>query len=309
MAFGDKRDMNHYFVLRLNNIPADLEDSLASLLFESGASGVSEDLEFEQTVQQFEPAVVLKDRKNILAYFSEAPAESLLDQLAELQIAPRSLENVSSPHWEIQKEQEADWLKEWKKGYTALTLAEDFWIVPRWEEPPKEAKIAFHIEPGMAFGTGTHETTQLVVELMAKMEAEGSFLDVGAGTGLLAFYAHRRGFKRVVAIDNDPVAVEVARENLIHNRAAEIEISATPLESVVETFDVVAANIIQSVLLHLHEGLVKSVKAGGELLLSGVLKDHEDEFVSAFFSRAPFEVVERLEKGEWVAFRARRIGE
>jgi ribosomal protein L11 methyltransferase len=298
--------MGHYYILRMNNVPSRMEDNLTAFLFEGGACGVSEDLEFEQTLQQFDPAVVAKDRKTLLAYFMEPPSSELLDSLKDFKILPQDLGDEGAATWSLQQEEETDWLKEWKKGYTAFSMAPDFWIVPRWEEPPREAKITFHIEPGMAFGTGTHETTQLVVDILSRNKVAECFLDVGTGTGLLAFYALRKGFKKVVAIDNDPVAVEVAKENLAYNGAPDIEVSTQPLSSFRETFDVVVANIIQSVLLHLRADLVRAVRPGGELLLSGILKEHEEEFVLTFFEDDTMEIVERTEKGDWVAFRAVR---
>ncbi len=295
-----------YFVLLMERVPASLEEELASLLFEYGAEGVSEDLSFEQTLHQFQPRVVEGETKSLKAYFTEAPSEELKSRLSQ---APYNISPQGSSDgalWSILKEESKDWLHEWKKGYTSFELTPGFWIVPRWESVPPDAKVSFRIEPGMAFGTGTHETTQLVAEHMALLSPAGKFLDVGTGTGLLAYLALRQGYSHVVGIDNDPEAVRVATENLEFNGAAGVEVTARPLEQFVDEFDVVAANIIQSVLVHLRAGLVRAVRPGGLLIVSGVLKEHEADFKAEFFSDGEFNILRRSEKGDWVGFTAQR---
>lgn len=297
--------MAHYYVLNIKNLPSSLEEQLTSLLFEYGAQGVAEDLPFEQTLQQFDPVPVPKGMKDLKSYFSEAPVPELFQRL-EAEPFGLSHGDKAGASWSLVQEMEKDWLEEWKKGFKAFPLAEDFWMVPRWETVPEAAKIAFHIEPGMAFGTGTHETTQLIVEAMAPLPPQGSFLDVGTGTGLLAYYALKRGHRPVLALDNDPEALRVAEENLQHNGAEKVEVSGTPVEALNQSFDVVAANIIQNVLLALREGLVRATRPGGVLLLSGILKDHEAEFVREFFPGTPLKLQGRWEKGDWVCLSAVR---
>jgi ribosomal protein L11 methyltransferase len=172
-----------------------------------------------------------------------------------------------------------DWGEGWKKDFRPLDVGR-VRIRPSWIDaapPPGAAEVV--LDPGMAFGTGNHPTTALCLAALSDLllEREGaSVLDVGTGSGLLAIAARKLGAGRVAANDDDPVAVEVARENAARN-AAPIELTGAPVELVPGTFDVVVANILANVLVALATRLAAKVAPGGVLLLSGILAPQEDE--------------------------------
>jgi ribosomal protein L11 methyltransferase len=186
-------------------------------------------------------------------------------------------------------------------------------IVPSWEEPqPQPSDIVLRLDPGMAFGTGGHETTRLCLELLEQIMdnmptlLSPSVLDLGTGSGILAMAAVQLGAGRVCAVDIDPLAVEVAQENLaINGLADQVECSTTPLESLDGCFDVILANILAEELVRLAPFLNERLSAGGSLVLSGILVEKE-ELVRSGFSFQPLKYLETLIEGEWVALHYRK---
>lgn len=186
---------------------------------------------------------------------------------------------------------EEEWREAWKRHFRAARLTRQLVVVPSWERAAFRAEpddLVLHLDPGQAFGTGAHASTRLVLELMQRAADEGfqvtQFLDVGAGSGILSIAAallwpEARG----VAIDNDPVAVRAAAENVGENRvAARVRCAETPLDEIGGRFDLVVANIQRDVLLSMAGALAARVARGGRLLLSGLLSDQVEEVASRF---------------------------
>lgn len=207
-----------------------------------------------------------------------------------------------------------DWAERWKDFFDPLQLSPRLWVVPSWRtdfEAPEDA-IVLSIDPGMAFGTGQHATTALCAELIdRRLVAAGelSLLDVGTGSGILAIAAAKLGVARIVGIDIDPEAVDVAQENATLNGAA-IELSDTLVQDIADRYDWVVANILAAPLITLAPVLLSRLKPGGQLVLSGVLAGVQaTEVTRAFLAAAPeaghedFGLIETLERGEWVALR------
>jgi len=195
-----------------------------------------------------------------------------------------------------------DWNESWKKGFHAIDVGERFTILPPWEEERK-GRINLVIDPAMAFGTGHHETTRSCLVLMEKYAASSgtkSFLDVGTGTGILAIAAVRLGFKRVVGVDTDVLAVDAARTNSRLNNALNIEIREGSIADVNETFDVIAANLISGVLVLLAPAIAPHLKQGGVAILSGILTGQDDEVVESMAS-AGLPLLERYPDGKWMS--------
>jgi ribosomal protein L11 methyltransferase len=262
-------------------------DDVAYALFEMGASGVEENLPFKQEGSHYEPEILIPQNTSLRAYFTAKP---------DMLIFKSEFPNLN---YELSEEQNKDWLSEWKKGFNAFELAANIWIVPSWLTPPKEAQRVIRIDPGMAFGTGTHETTKLMAQLITQYSKGEAFLDVGTGTGVLAILAEILGFKNVQATEIDPEARRTARENVAINKS-QVVILDEQIESISSQFDIVAANIIDGVLVELAGDLKRVLKDGGYLIVSGILTEREDNFLKQF-DQAGLKFLKREELGEWVA--------
>ncbi len=269
------------------------------LCFEHGAAGVSEDLAFVQRDLRYDPDLLESPILSLNVFFTDRPDETALLKIQR---------DFPEAKFELLVEENRDWLAEWKKGFVAFLFAEPFWVVPSWLKPPpeapKDARHIIYVEPGMAFGTGTHETTRLaagyVIQEMTRRPAK-SVLDVGCGTGILALVAHRLGASQIVGIDNDPEARRTARENLELNCDVVVKIPEINIDEVHETYDIVIANIIDGVLTLLCHDLNRCLKPGGRMILSGVLTDRESEFYENFTRETGLKLVEKRVLGEWSA--------
>lgn len=289
-----------FFELEVTNVPSVDEDILVSELFALGAEGVAEDLEFTQPLLEYEAKAVHRESTQLKAYFRYGPSIEELKALF-----------TRYPHvnYSFQEKASQDWLEEWKKGYTAFLFVEGIWIVPSWETPSSNISQYLQIDPGMAFGTGTHETTRIAAELLVKSMksyARPAVLDVGTGTGILAMVAELKGASRVLGIENDEGALPVAQKNLEQNRMTSTSLSLTPLEEIQDTYDVVIANIVDGVLSRLQASLWSRLPPGGSLVLSGILREREAIFLESFkpwthaHEESPF--FERLEMGDWIGY-------
>lgn len=210
-----------------------------------------------------------------------------------------------------------DWNAAWKAQYEPLDVGARIRVVPAWMHSGDVGdRSIVRIDPGQAFGTGTHETTRLVAQLLddalgpPASAAALDVLDVGTGSGLLAIAAWRLGARRVIGVDNDPIAVASARENLDLNDASAfvtLHVADSPAELAPGRFGIVAANIISSVLLRLRDSLVERVAAGGCLLLSGVLAAEESGFVARFVP-TDWTIERRVADKEWIGLQLRAPG-
>lgn len=201
-----------------------------------------------------------------------------------------------------------DWSSSWKAHFKPLRVGRRLLISPTWEEAkggPDD--IVLRIDPGMAFGTGGHETTRLCLELLERiMDAlpiltVPAVLDLGTGSGILAMAAVKLGAGHVLALDIDPDAVEVARNNIAVNGLEEnIQLGTTPLEAVDGIFDIILANILAEELVRLAPDIAKRLTTGGRVILSGILAEKE-AFVRNGFKNKSLEYQETLRDGEWIA--------
>ena len=210
-----------------------------------------------------------------------------------------------------------DWNAAWKAHYRPLRIGRRLRIEPLWLRQPAEPDVLpVVIDPGQAFGTGTHETTQLAaVELERVLDAAAAagempadLLDVGTGSAILAIAAVRLGVPTAVGTDFDPVAVENAHENLAHNQLTdriELHLSDDPEDLAPRRFPIVVANIISGILMRLRDSLIARTAPGGLLLLSGVLVEERDAFM-AQFATPELTLLGHRDQGDWTVIRYRK---
>ena len=196
-----------------------------------------------------------------------------------------------------------DWLESWKAEFVPIRIGA-FVVRPTWSEPDRDS-VEIVLDPGMAFGTGLHPTTQQCLEALSTLQLEGrSVLDVGTGSGILAIAAAKRGASPVVAVDTDPLAVDAARENAVGNGVA-IPVGVGSAAEVPGRFEVVIANIVAPVLQRIAPHLAARLASGGTLLLAGITAPAEAATREAF-SHVRLEVLDRNERDDWVALALRR---
>ena len=202
---------------------------------------------------------------------------------------------------------EEDWAENWKQYYKPFRIGEHMVVKPTWEPwDAQKGDLIIEIDPGMAFGTGTHETTAMCVQLIEKYYKGGSLLDVGTGSGILAIAAARLGAKDILAVDIDPDAVRVARENVRHNGLSDaIEVvQGDLLRGLSRRFDFAVANILAPVICLLAAPLRDHLTPGGRFVCSGIINEAEQEVKDALLS-AGYTIDEITRKGDWVAFSCR----
>lgn len=289
-----------YIRIRLFRVPAHLEDIITTHSFECGALGVSEALAYTQPDLRYDPRVTPVRSHDMDVFFEERPGCQFFDTLLEMD---------QSLQWNIFEEEHKDWLAEWKKGFKAFPLIGPYWVVPSWEEIPAHCEKPLRIDPGMAFGTGTHATTQMMAALIHKLSEKyansignWSMMDVGTGTAILAMMAKMAGFSKVHGVEIDPEARRTARQNIELNGLKNLEIFDAPIDEIRGVYDVTVANIIDGVLIDIQKDLMRVTRPGGHLLVTGILTERDDEFLTKFIEKNSLKVIRRLEKDEWVGY-------
>jgi len=197
---------------------------------------------------------------------------------------------------------ERDWNEPWKKRFIPIDVGEQLSILPPWEKSDKN-RIPLIIDPGMAFGTGHHETTKACLQLIerfSKTSPKDRFLDVGTGTGILAIAASRLGFKAVVGVDIDPLAIDAAKRNAELNSLQNVEILEGAIAGVQGAFDMIAANLMSEVLINIAPEISARLNYTGIAILSGMLKGQENDVLHAM-KRSGLSAIETLVDGRWVS--------
>lgn len=243
----------------------------------------------------------------------KAVMASVQKELEEL----RAFCDIGEGSIEVEETEDIDWINNWKQYFHQFYI-DDLLVLPSWEtvEEEDQGKMVLHIDPGTAFGTGMHETTQLCIRQLKKyVTPDTVLLDVGTGSGILGILALMFGAQRVVGTDLDICAVEAVRENLESNHIDpenfEMMIGNIITEKEIQDrvgygcYDIVAANILADVLVALSPVIVNQMKPGGIYITSGIIDDKEAVVVEAV-KAAGLEVVEVAHQGEWVGVTARK---
>ena len=215
------------------------------------------------------------------------------------------------PKIEIVGVNEEDWANSWKKYYTTLHIGKRTVIVPMWEEyEAKEGEIVVKMDPGMAFGTGSHETTRLVIELLEKYTKQGvRMLDVGTGSGILAICASKLGAGECKAYDIDPIAVKVANENIAESGQTNVTCEVSDLLKQVDLdggkYDLICANIVADIIIRMNPDVGKYLKDDGVILASGIITERADDVINAFVEHG-FYIAEKSVDNGWCALAVKK---
>lgn len=287
-------------------VPEAFAEEFADFLLEATGNGVSIE---NRKVDTFNVDDISREAvKNVKAYLeSDKDIDGLLEEINRY-LAEKSKEydgfNPVPPEVSLLKEE--DWANSWKVNFKPARIGNRLVIKPSWEDYTAAANdVILELDPGMAFGTGTHSTTRLCLEAVERYCSEDApgkdlhVLDVGCGSGVLGIAAALLGGAKVMAVDIDPLAVTVTMENAAANRVSSLmEVSTTPLEEIGGCFSIVVANILAEALVAMAGDLTARVAAGGVLILSGILIERE-EFVIAGFASLPLELLELNHHEEW----------
>ena len=239
----------------------------------------------------------------VKAYFAEEDnIEDVLqyvnERLTELKEMGLDLGEAKIEH---EKMHEEDWANTWKQYYKPSKVGEKIVVKPIWEEyEAKDGELVVDLDPGMAFGTGTHETTRMCIQALERyVKEESTVFDVGCGSGILAIAAAKLGAKLAVGVDLDPVAVESSIENVGYNNLKNIEILHGNLVEVIDgKADIVVANILAEIICILTDDVKRVLKDGGVFITSGIIHDRVD-MVCEKLEATGFEVIEKNRDGEW----------
>ena len=307
---------------------SEVEDIVISTLADAGVEGVEiEDkvpLTESDKKQMFVDILPDGPADDGIAYLNfyveeDQDPQPLLDRVKEALEELRMFMDIGEGTSTESQTEDKDWINNWKQ-YFHQFYVDDILIIPSWEEvkPEDQDKMIIHIDPGTAFGTGMHETTQLCMRQLKKyVNKDTQILDVGTGSGILSIAALKLGAAHAVGTDLDPCAISAVKENLEAN-----EVPVTDKDMILgniiddkkiqdevgyEKYDIVVANILADVLIPLTPVILHQMKKGGLYITSGIIDDKEESVVAAV-KAAGLEVVEVTHQGEWVSVTARKIG-
>jgi ribosomal protein L11 methyltransferase len=285
-------------------------DLVADIFYTLNLKGVAvDDPEIDPGPDWGEDAVLPPQAPAVTGYFADTPGAAA--KCRALEAALERLDRDAGVHSRVEytRLDEQDWAEAWKEYFWPERITDTIVVKPSWREyPAGDGEVVLEIDPGMAFGTGTHPTTALCIRLIQSHLKPGeSFLDVGTGSGILMIAAGKLGAASVCGVDNDPVAVGVAEKNLRANRIDPFRLfTGNLVEAVHHAFDMVAANILAEVILDLLPALVPVLKKGGIFIASGIITAKKEMVISGLKEKG-FKVLQTLEVDGWVAVAARKI--
>lgn len=302
------------------------EDIVSSMLMDLGIQGVQIEDKVPLTEQDKEqmfvdilPQIPADDGVAYLTFYleEEEDPEAVLERIHRELEEMRSYVDVGECTIEESQTEDVDWVNNWKKYFHQFSI-DDILVIPSWEqvEAKDSDKMVIHIDPGTAFGTGMHETTQLCIRQLRKYVKPGAqILDVGCGSGILGMLALKFGAAHSVGTDLDPCAIDATHENMKANGIREdqyevmigniIDDKEVQDKAGYEKYDIVAANILADVLVPLTPVILHQLKKGGIYITSGIIDDKE-ETVTEAVRAAGMEVLEVHHQGEWVSVTARK---
>lgn len=302
-----------YYELRLQINP-DMEDLISEIFFENFdcegivlAEEAYKDLEMISTTEGT-LKIFLRNEYGDSYEDLKYDVENVLD-LHRQEFLSRGLSEDELGSWEFELEEKEteDWSKKWKEQWDVTHVTNKIAVVPDWiEYQPKGDEVIIKLEPGCAFGTGTHQTTQLCMKALEKYMKKGDRVaDIGMGSGILSILAKKLGAFYVYGCDNDDTVIEVAKENAKKN-GVECEFELGTADKVHEKFDFVCANILHFVLAEIMGDLKNLMKTGALMSLSGIL-DEKKQMVIDAYQKEGLELVEEIPQDQWTSFVVKRV--
>lgn len=296
--------MSSYYELQIKINP-DIEDIVSDICFEN--------LPCEGVVlaeEEYKDLEMISTTEGTLRVFltEKADVEHILKEQREL-LKSRGLSDEELGSWEFsyaEKENE-DWSKKWKEKWDVTHVSDKITVVPDWIEyaPQRSDEVIIKLEPGCAFGTGTHSTTQLCMKAIEKyMPDNADIADIGMGSGILAICAKKSGAKYAYGCDNDETVIDVAKENAIKNNV-ECVFELNTADKITKQFDFVLANILHNILAEIMGDLKAIMKDGAYMVLSGILDEKKSVVLDAI-KKHNLELVEEMHQNQWVGLVVRR---
>lgn len=264
--------------LTLRHFSRHQSEPLEALLNLSGAIAIRFQGATDQNLFELEPgSAPLWDSLHIIATFPIDHDLSLTEQLIQQTF---SLSRQQIEHSTLADQ---DWTNHWQKSAQPMVFGQRLWVIPSCCQPPEPAAVNIHLDPGLAFGTGTHPTTRLCLEWLDQTALNGKHVfDYGCGSGILAIAAQKLGAATVWATDIDPQALEATQKNADNNQIRQ-NFQIFPVENLpTQTVDIIIANILLKPLIGLRDQLIKHLKPGGKILLSGILDDQKSELIDHY---------------------------
>ena len=271
-------------------VEVELEEPLSDLLLEHGALSV--------TTAAADESEIFEINGKIDDSWTSIKLSGLFDETVELGPLLAGIEIFPKAKVSVKSLQDQNWERAWLDNFKPIKISEKLWIVPSWHDNVDDDAINVRIDPGMSFGTGTHESTQLCLGWLTDMNISGkSLIDFGCGSGILAIAGLKLGAKYVLATDIEPRSLSATLENAEKNDVDESLEVYLPEELPVNQVDVVIANILATTIIELKQVLMSHVASKGQLLLAGILREQEKMIKQAI----PEFQWQTRKQGNWIA--------
>ena len=298
--------MNNYFELKIEINP-EMEEIISDIFFTNfDCEGVV--LE-EETYKDLEMTSTTRGTLKVFLTSYSANLKEILSTEREL-MKSRGLTDEDLGSWEItlDEKENQDWSKKWKEKWTVTHVTDKIAVVPSWlSYEPKDGEITITLDPGCAFGTGTHQTTQLCMKALEKYLKKGdSVADIGTGSGILAILAKKLGGGKIYGCDIDETVIDVCKKNAEVNGAEELVFELSTADNITEQYDFVCANILHFVLAEIMGDLKNITKPNGLISLSGILDEKKDMVLEAI-KRENLKIVDTLTQDQWISYVVQKV--
>ena len=295
--------MNNYYELKISINP-EMEDIVSDICFSNLAcEGV---VLAEETYKDLVMTATTEGTLRVfLTDINENPIEILQTERELLKSRGFTDEDLGSWEITIDEKENQDWSKKWKEKWTITHVTDNIAIVPSWlEYKPKDNEITITLDPGCAFGTGTHQTTQLCMKALEKYLKKGDVVaDIGTGSGILAILAIKLGASSAYGCDNDETVIDVAMENRNVNGISEenCKFELKTADKLTQKYDFVCANILHNVLFEIMGDLKNLMKDDAKLSLSGILNEKKDVVLEAI-NRENLKIIDTITQDQWISY-------